>query len=143
MLNELWPFSVLPTLFYTWQYYDMIERVANQKTAFTRCTRVLRAFFILIAGIGSVALTLTYEDFLAQAYYFVIYVDYEDADHFLNKANRILAIVGAFVMICILISVTLLGGTIYWARQLMFRNELQTGSLNLPFITLHIGLLFV
>jgi hypothetical protein len=29
LLSNLWPLNTIPTLLYTWQYYDMVERAAS------------------------------------------------------------------------------------------------------------------
>jgi hypothetical protein len=40
LFGNVWPLSLLPTLIYTWQYYEVVDNVANPKRG--GCTYYLR-----------------------------------------------------------------------------------------------------
>ena len=54
--SNLWPFAVLPTMFYTWQYYEMMMRAANPKIT---CSYFwVRAILVAVASLGIIGATL-------------------------------------------------------------------------------------
>jgi hypothetical protein len=58
MINQMWPFSILSTLLYTWQYFDMVETAANPKS--TRCGYWLRSAVVTVAILGTITTTIMY-----------------------------------------------------------------------------------
>jgi hypothetical protein len=59
ILNYTWPYTVLPTLLYTWQYYDLVDRVANQ--GLSCYAFLIRTAFVATASFGTVITTLLYD----------------------------------------------------------------------------------
>jgi hypothetical protein len=55
LFSELWPLVTIPTLLYTWQYYDMVERTANPKGKHNGFWA--RAFLVAVAALGTLIST--------------------------------------------------------------------------------------
>jgi hypothetical protein len=54
---------VLPTLLYTWQYYDLVDKIANPDRSC--CAIWFRSAFVTATGFGTVVATLLFDYFNA------------------------------------------------------------------------------
>ena len=55
LLWSLWPLGTIPTLIYTWQFYDMVEKAANPTDE--RRGFWLRAGFVAFTVLGTIIAT--------------------------------------------------------------------------------------
>ena len=52
----IWPYCIIPTLIYTWQYYEMMMRAANPKIT---CSYFwVRAILVAVTSLGIIGATL-------------------------------------------------------------------------------------
>lgn len=140
----LWSFTVLPTLLYTWQYYDLVERLASDQAT---CT-VLRTLWIIFVFFGILGFTLLQDYTQSLGFWFVEpFTDHFDlriASHYQLLSNKMIFGIGIFVSLSLLTSAIFLAGTIYLVKKLQAENTyVQTGSLNLSFVIWHISLLLL
>jgi hypothetical protein len=70
-----WPYTALPTLLYTWQYYELVDRVANPNRSC--CAFWLRAAFVAVASFGIVIVTLIYDVYAALAFWYTTIVHFD------------------------------------------------------------------
>jgi hypothetical protein len=53
--SNLWPFAVLPTMFYTWQYYELVSTVAG---SVNKCWFLARIILVFVTAAGLITVTL-------------------------------------------------------------------------------------
>lgn len=142
-----WPYTVLPTLLYTWQYYDMVEIFANANRSVYLWW--VRSAFVVCLMISLVSMTLLNDYGYTWTYWYIEifsnHFDLEKADNYAYYTNRFRISMGSLMGLCCLASAAQLGGTVYWVRHMMVSQDssVMTGSLNLPFASTHIFLLII
>ena len=65
VFGDIAALSMLPTLLYTWQYYDMVEAAANKK-----CTRLgfwIKTMLVTFVGLGNLIAT-GFSDYYAASF---------------------------------------------------------------------------
>jgi hypothetical protein len=145
-LYYLWPFSMLSTLFYSWQYYDMVKTAANPLDA---CSGFwIRTSLVITTVLGNILATGFHDYCTALTAWYLEpkHFDSNLANHYLILQNQVYYFVAGFVCLSCFGSAVFLGGTIYWAHKMtQARNEteLQAGSLNYFTVFGHMGLLIV
>jgi hypothetical protein len=70
IVDQLWPFSVLPTLLYTWQYYDLVDVVSNHKR--TKWGIVIRGATVVIGCL------CTFSTIVIRDYYYASEIWYQE-----------------------------------------------------------------
>jgi hypothetical protein len=121
-MQNIWPYTVLPTMLYTWQYYDLVDKVANPGRS---CYAFwVRTCFVATAGFGTVIATNLASLSNAAYLWYVqpFHFDKSKAFHYtllMAKYNRLSF--WFLVSVCLL-SIGLLGGTIYWVRSLTLKQ---------------------
>jgi hypothetical protein len=146
LLMNLWPFGTLPTLLYTWQYYDMVERAANPKGK--RSGLWLRASFVAVATLGTFVTSAMRCNYNALNFWYFLpgsgHRNEDLARLYFNLESRMFTFVCIFAGLSCLGSVSLLGGTIFWVRKMTISEDtsgLQANALNLKMVFGHIALL--
>jgi hypothetical protein len=118
VFTYLWSFTVLPTLLYTWQYYDLVERLASDQAT---CT-VLRTLWIIFVFFGILGFTLLQDYTQSLGFWFVEpFTDHFDlriASHYQLLSNKMIFGIGIFVSLSLLTSAIFLAGTIYLVKKL-------------------------
>jgi hypothetical protein len=129
---------------YTWQYYDLVDRVANP--SLSKYAFWIRAAFVAAASFGTIIATLLYALNNALALWYTIPKNFDKhlISHYLSLGGEFLIITYCITGFCCLLSILLLGGTIFWVRSLTLEqnnDRIQAESLNLQMVILHIVLL--
>ena len=145
---HMWPLSTLMTLVYTWQYYDMVETVANKKV--TSSSFWMRTSLVVILVLATMISTRVFD------YYFALSIWYFEpssghlnlklANHYINTQKIALFFIASSVCLCCIVSAGFLGGVIYWAHQMTITkdmSELRAGSINYLMVFVHIGLILL
>lgn len=102
------------------------------------------ATLITVCSVGVVGSTLTYCYYFAHAEWTLLHdSNQEQTLELYHIANAWWYAIGSFVGLCCLSNIGLLSGVIYWVIRMQKEQILQTGSLNLKFIFMHISLLLV
>lgn len=117
-----WPYTALPSLLYTWQYYDLVDRVASRppsKTSF-----YIRAACVVIVSGGLICATIANAYYAACNIYYSDLVDVSNAQHYERLVTTSIKFVCGFVGLCLLGSALLLAGTIYQVHR-MTRDHLH------------------
>ena len=132
----LWPYSTIPTLLYTWQYYSMVERAVNSKS--TRFGFWVQASFVAVVSLGITVTTFLEQYYLSLGLWYLEpgsgHFDAAKSASLKGATHTVFLFVGASVSLCCLGSAAFLCGTIYWVHKMTCnRNstELQAGGLNL------------
>ena len=120
ILIQLWPFTLIPTLIYTWQYYDLVNRIANPNR--TKLGYNLRTASVFVASLGIVTSTLLRDYFVTQEGWYsqleTGHLNLGKAEHFLSLQNTASNYIIAFSVLSCSGSASLLGGTIYWVKTM-------------------------
>jgi hypothetical protein len=142
----LWPLGTIPTLLYTWQYYEMVEGAANPNGK--RQTFWLRAGFVAVTTIGTLVATGMQGYYYALSFWYIEpidgHFDHELSDYYCYLKNYMYDLMCCFSGLCCVGSVVMLGGTIFWVRKMTLSKDtsgLQADALNLRMVFGHIALL--
>jgi hypothetical protein len=109
---------VIPSLLYTWQYYDLVDTVANPSRS---CFAFwLRAIFVSCASFGTIVATFLYSLCVSFLAWYLQPKNFNKSliAHFTTLYPLLDKIIFYFTALCCLLSIGFLGGTIYWVITL-------------------------
>ena len=116
-----WPFTVLPTVLYTWQNFEMVLQAVDTNKPRTWHFK-LRAMWVLGVSVGVAASALTFDYFLGEClFYLDLKGNRENVDlrlgmRYLDLTRKTCILLVCFMGLGCLTSCGFLAGTIYWAN---------------------------
>ena len=148
LFGYTWPFGIISTVLYTWQYFDLVAVVAYPDMKCCAIAVWLPACVVVLSILGLTTIILSMDYYEAR----IIWLAEPLTPHFhIQKANQMyynifcpLEVALSWALICnSLISSVFLGGTIFMVRQIKESDTLKADSFNLYMVLGHITLLVV
>jgi hypothetical protein len=116
---------MLSTLFYTWQYYDMVEKAVNPNDK--RSYFVIRAICVSMTALGTIIATGFYDYYTTLEIWYILpgsgHFDSKLSLYYNDLSHKVLYVVGAFVCLCCVGSAGLLGGTIFQVYKMTLTQD--------------------